>query len=355
MADGSSQQRKPDFRTAVEDVKAICKVLAADAESIFGRRMARGLGVLVLAAVIVTILFVLLNWYVAPTKPSGRKDLVLTLAQILGGTALLLGLYFTWRGQQNAQAQLEINRRGHVTERFTQAIDQLGSDNLEIRLGGIYSLERTAYEDRDHHWPVMEVLTAYVRQHAPRKPEEESGEHIHPPPPEIQAILTVIGRRSPYHRYGTFADGRKIEPGPIDLHDSELRGADLRGAHLGAADLAGAHLQRALLQGADLQRARLRQAKLQRVDLLKASLQGADLQGANLQRASLRGAHLQGAHLQGADFQKSRLRGADLLKARLQYADFREADLQEVKVTDEQLDEVMSLQGATMPDGSVHT
>jgi hypothetical protein len=193
MADGGSQQRKPDFRTTVEDAKAISKVLAAEAESIFGRRMARVLGVLVLATVIVTILFVILNWYVAPTKPSGRKDLVLTLAQILGGTALLLGLYFTWRGQQNAQAQLEINRRGHITERFTQAIDQLGSDNLEIRLGGIYSLERTAYEDRDHHWPVMEVLTAYVRQHAPRRVREESSEDAPLPNP---TTLNRISRRS---------------------------------------------------------------------------------------------------------------------------------------------------------------
>ena len=89
-----------------------------------------------LAAVVVAVLFKLLNWYVDPTKPSGRKDLILTLAQILGGTALLLGLYFTWRGQQNAQAQLEINRRGQITDRFTQAIDQLGSKDLEIRLGG---------------------------------------------------------------------------------------------------------------------------------------------------------------------------------------------------------------------------
>ena len=33
MADDGSQQRKPDFRTAVEDVKALATVLIIEAES----------------------------------------------------------------------------------------------------------------------------------------------------------------------------------------------------------------------------------------------------------------------------------------------------------------------------------
>jgi hypothetical protein len=59
----------------------------------------------------------------------------LATAQILAGTALLSGLYFTWR-------TLQVNRGGQITERFTRAIEQLGathddkSKNLELRLGG---------------------------------------------------------------------------------------------------------------------------------------------------------------------------------------------------------------------------
>jgi hypothetical protein len=37
MGDDGSRQRKPDFRTAVEDVKALAKVLVIDAESVLGR------------------------------------------------------------------------------------------------------------------------------------------------------------------------------------------------------------------------------------------------------------------------------------------------------------------------------
>ena len=242
----------------------------------FKSRVTRAVSVAVLVAFVIAGLFMLLNWYVAPTKPTGRKELILTLAQILGGTALLLGLYFTWRGQQNAQAQLELNRRGQITERFTQAIDQLGSKDLEIRLGGIYSLERTAYEDRDHHWPVMEVPTAYVRQHASRRPKKESSEDVSPadrdaPEPDIQAILSVIGRRSEYHT------NREVEPGPIDLRGSNLRGANLQGANLRGAILRASDLSRASLRGADLREASLAGTILEGARLNDAKVHGADL------------------------------------------------------------------------------
>jgi hypothetical protein len=239
------------------------------------RRATRVVGVVVLGAVGVAILFILLNWYVAPTKPSDRKDLVLALAQILGGTALLSGLYFTWR-------TLQVNREGQITERFTRAIDQFGSEKLEIRLGGIYSLERISRESEEDHRPIMEVLTAYVRQHAPWLPEEDQqGEEdatidkkteedsreatettgVPAPAPDIQAIMTVIRRRR------APSLDRYREPDSLDLNETHLSGANLRGA-----DLSRANLRRVNLRGADLRGA----------DIRGADLRGADLWGRQL-------------------------------------------------------------------------
>ena len=93
------------IKRTVDVTKARVRKLADNIEWIFGRRAARVLGVLALFAVVVTLLLVVLNWYVTPTKPSEKKDLVLALAQILAGTALLSGLYFTWR-------TLQVNREG---------------------------------------------------------------------------------------------------------------------------------------------------------------------------------------------------------------------------------------------------
>jgi hypothetical protein len=303
MAGNGSQQRKPGVKTAVEDVKALATVLAMEAESILGRRTARVLGALALFAAVGGILV----WYIAPSGAAEKQALVVTLAQILGGTALLSGLYFTWR-------TLQVNREGQITERFTRAIDQLGKiENgqklFEIRVGGIYALERIARESEEDYEPIIEVLTAYVRQNAPLKPgketaEEESDKEERTPDPDIQAITTVLRRLTRLHGQG--------QPGRLDLHDTDLQGANLQEAILYRANLDGANLQYADLTGANLQ----------------ASLDGANLQGAFLYRANLQGALLEEANLQGALLEEANLQYAELQEANLQGANLREANLQ---------------------------
>jgi hypothetical protein len=280
LADHSEHGRlSRGIKTALHVAKARAGKFADNAEWILGRRLTRVLGTVVLFAVVVALLLVFLNWYVAPTKPSERKDLVLALAQILAGTALLSGLYFTWR-------TLQVNREGQITERFTRAIDQLGATDdegnklFEIRLGGIYALERIARESEEDHWPIMEVLTAYVRTHAPRKHEKDD-EHAYPEP-DIQAIMTVIRRRFRHFHNG--------EPEFIDLHETDLQGANLYKAHLYGADLHGVNLSAANLSAANL---------------AGVDLSGAHLEGANLWEAVLYGANLAGAHLEGANLRET--------------------------------------------------
>ena len=327
------------------------------------------------------VLGLILDWYIDPQTSTQKKDLVQALGLITAGVAGAVVIFFTWRGQErnqrntqeqfrltrqsqeenqkstqaqleNAQEELRLTRQGQMTERFTQAIEQLGSEKLEIKLGGIYSLERTAHEAKNYHWPVMEVLTSYVRRHAARKPDKELRENAATPEPDIQAILDVIGRRSAYYRID-----KKVEYGTIELNNTDLQGANLQEAHLKGANLQGANLQEAHLEGANLfradlvgtnllgailqrailQRAILQEAILQRAILQEAILQetilqgtdlvGANLYGADLQEAALREAALRGANLYGADLRGANLQGADLLGADLQEADLQGANL----------------------------
>src|SRR5829696_2981635 len=108
----------------------------------------------------------------AEERPALVNEYRRTWAQIIGGFGLLLGLYFTWR-------RVEITQDQQVTERFTRAIDQLGATDdktgnprLEVRLGGIYALERIARDSpkRDYS-TIMEVLTAYVRENTHQAPQ----------------------------------------------------------------------------------------------------------------------------------------------------------------------------------------
>jgi len=224
-----------------------------------------------------------------------RNEARKTLATILGGIAFLTGGYFTWRNFNLAQENLKVTEQGQITDRYTKAIEQLGAvdskggPRLEVRLGAIYSLEAIANESRSFHWPIMEVLCTYVRMNAPAEREESqakptsaakqmsrqkpvAGDELHPRA-DIQAILTVLGRRD-----------RKFEPPEqyLDLAKTDLSGGDLHGAQLDKADLSWAHLEHMDLSGAHLSKAHLANANLQNAVLIRADVDQADLTSATL-------------------------------------------------------------------------
>ena len=158
-----------------------------------------------------------------------------------------------------------------------KAIEQLGSDKLDVRIGGIYALERIALDSAKDHPTVMAVLTAFIREHShepwPRsdadQPVQESTR------PGVQAAVTVVGRRDPQHDILV-----------IDLAGARLTRADLGAADFGDALLVGADLTGANLGRATLTRANLADARLGGADLVHADLGAAVLAGANLTRAT---------------------------------------------------------------------
>ena len=61
----------------------------------------------------------------------------------------------------------ELTEQGQVTDRYTKAIEQLGSKEVDVCIGGIYALERIARDSARDHPTVMEVLAAFIREHPP--------------------------------------------------------------------------------------------------------------------------------------------------------------------------------------------
>ena len=330
-------------------------------------------------------------WFVHDRSLEGLKaqnEVRTTLLQGLGGVVLLVGAYFTYRqvlnsreqlahsreqleqARQQAQRsderareqlelareqaqrsderlreQLQIAQQGQMTERFTRAIDQLGHAQLDVRIGGIYALERIARDSSADRATIGEVLTAFVRSHAPWPPRLP-GQYvatalIHQVPElqvraaDVQACLTVLGR-------GGFAPAAGGQGDRLDLHavdmrhanlpdahleraylfDAHLEAADLYGAHLGDANLFNAHLEDAnlndahledaYLEDAHLEEAHLEHAHLERAVLFDAHLEEADLVNAHLERAALFDAHLEGANLESAQLEGANLRSAHL-------------------------------------------
>jgi uncharacterized protein YjbI with pentapeptide repeats len=246
---------------------------------------------------------------------------------MLGALAGAVAIYLL---RSSAHERREENRERMLIERFMRAVDQLGHPALDVRLGGIYSLERLARESPENHPPIIEILAAYVREHAPvgSRAGGRAGNGARPgaggpadarprPPTDVQAALTVLGRRET--AYDTDA--------PIALSQTALAGATLTGAHLERALLSGAHLEGADLFKAHLTAADLEGASLRSAGLLLANLNDTVLWGANLEGARLYGANLEGAALKGANLKDAGLTGANLKDAGLHGAVLSGADL----------------------------
>jgi uncharacterized protein YjbI with pentapeptide repeats len=274
-----------------------------------------------------------------------------TLLQAVAASVVLLGAWQAYRQIDVSRRQLTVAQEGQITERFTRAVDQLGNDTLDVRLGGIYALERIASDSDRDRLAILEILTAYIRTHSPWPPSRP-GQYVDNAPidqipqlqaraPDVQAAVTVLGR---HHRQPN--DPR------LDLHETDLRHAWLDGAHLEGAMLDGAHLERARLDGAHLEEALLLGAHLEGARLAGADLEEAELVGAHLASADLGDANLQGARLTGANMEFGRLAGAHLEGARLYYANLQGARLTSAHLQGARLAGAQ-LQGAWLDDANL--
>jgi hypothetical protein len=211
------------------------------------------------------------------------------------GTAIAAVGALTYTAQTAHTAE-----QGQYTDRFTKAVEQLASDKINVRLGGIYAMERLASDSERDRGAITEVLSSYLRQ---RFPEADSPQcHAAPAPPrlaaDIRTVFTVLGRRTDADKKATPTDLSGIcPPVPTDLRGLNLAYANLSGARLDhqllpQVNLTGANLFRTGLDGANLDHAVLIEADLTEADLRNTNLTGTDLSRTLTDSARFEGANL---------------------------------------------------------------
>jgi len=128
-----------------------------------------------------------------------------TVGQLLGGAAVLFGAWLAFlqfsqqqqtaqikQQQQAAQQQQQAVHDLLISSQVSKGFEQLASDKIAMRLGGIFALEgvmNTSERPEQYRGPVLEALCAFVREYTIGKTVFEK------PDIDIQAALTVIGRR----------------------------------------------------------------------------------------------------------------------------------------------------------------
>jgi uncharacterized protein YjbI with pentapeptide repeats len=336
----------------------------------------------------------------------------LGLGAILAG---LLGAPFLIWTTVIKQTTLGFQKEGHITDRISKAVEQLGAEktvkvratdadgrditieeskpNIEVRIGGILSLERIAqdsmrYDNGRDHVRVMEILCAYVRENAPAsgardhefdeweplkddptdaeraahgmQRTERFGENfsqraivewaatLPAPRDDIVQALSVIGRRDAGQLRVEARWGKDAKPGAEWVFNRECPALvePTDGSAL-PADILVDYQTRLMawkkyIDGYAGYRPDLHNTNLQGAYFVDNVLSGsllynARMEGANLSTARMEGADLGSACMEGADLRKTRMEGAYLRKARMEGASLWQvrmegADLREARM-----------------------
>jgi uncharacterized protein YjbI with pentapeptide repeats len=284
---------------------------------------------------------------------------------------------------------LRYQKEGHITDRITAAVEQLGAEeavrkivadktqettepNIEVRIGAILSLERIAQDSTIHdkgrdHVRVMEILCAYVRENSNARapvdfplPEWEplaedadeaaQAEHVRKrherfgdgfledpkardwarslpaPRADISLAVQVLGRRT--------AEQRRVEaawpdpPGARTVWPFDAPCPELREG-TEDAPLTVAEIA-AFEEKLWTWRKTLLRYSGYRLDLRGANLQAADLSAKrpDASDAVFSGARLDGARMEGAGLRMALMEGVDLGGARIKGADLGGARIQ---------------------------
>lgn len=322
-------------------------------------------------------------YYVQPTNAAEKTNFISMIGGLFGGGALLAGAYFTWR-------QLQITLDGQITDRISKAVEHIGSEDLSIKLGGLYSLERIAVDSSRDLPKIIEILCAYVRVNSPSTvinreihtvatqreltDEELSGiisNQFHPPrlKEDIQVALQTLAKIANLHKafeenplvvsrnlFGINVQGARL-PQHTDLSyffidnsqldhiaipagsklinsricNTDLRGSLMSGVDLSNSDLSGSAMEHIRLGETILFKTRFLTSRLTCANFIGATAKEANFSQAKLKKAAFSKSILEKAYFGFANLMEASLNGADLREANFNGANLSKANFEDAK------------------------
>ncbi|MEV8312342.1 hypothetical protein AB0P36_34905 [Streptomyces flavidovirens] len=152
-------------------------------------------------------------------RPSVWSRRIEVLGTGVGSTvtalAAIVAVFFT---VQQGKADIGTTQEGQLAERYTAAVTNLGDQSPDVRLGGIYAMQRIMKDSPTYQPAVVDVLSAYVRTHA-RSSGKESAGYEGRPEADVHSAFEVLTRRLPQHD----------DKAEVDLREAYLPHIGLRG------------------------------------------------------------------------------------------------------------------------------
>lgn len=268
----------------------------------------------------------------------------------------LTGLYFINRRTTAAEQDVTV-------ERLTRSIEQLASEKVSIRLGGILGLEQIAITQEEESKKIARILISFIRTRATKDSEEVKKDFdaskvskletevefstYRAQRLDVEAAVSALTRiASELDKQGKFrSQHNETKRDLCDLQDTDLRGLRFVEADLSCFDFAGTDLSGAWLAETHLTDTRLHKSNLQGepvgAKFTKAFLDGANFRGVNLESIDLSYTQLVGTKFNDASLLDTVLNGANIGNACFEDG---------LDLTQEQLDKTYYMKGKPPPN-----
>jgi len=255
---------------------------------------------------------------------------------------LAITAWLTWRRVSALEKQTELAEDGQVTERFTRSIEHLGTDQVGIRLGGLFALEALAHDAPERMAAtVYEILVASLREWTRPQPGDDPKAPIAKQRrigTDVETVLLILRRQR--HFFDTHVEslpqGKDVGSGPhligTDLTRAWLVGADLRNATITEADFSHATITgtdfadatitstsftRATIAGTDFTDATINSTSFGRATIANTEYNGAMINSTGFGRATISRTYFEGAEIADTRFVRAKITASAFFDASL--------------------------------------
>lgn len=175
-----------------------------------------------------------------PVNDNRNAELLKILLSAIAGLGVLVGVYVSlWRAKTTEKSvklqseaidkqgqQIQLSVKSQIDERFSNAIEHLGSDKEPVLLGGIAELHQIAKENQNNYAEVVfNILCSYIRSNTNIYKKKSEDINF----TEIQTIIDYLFKpannsENPY--IGFKADLNHSNLVDVDINNCDFSGAD---------------------------------------------------------------------------------------------------------------------------------
>ena len=273
-----------------------------------------------------------------------------TIISVGTGILAIIGIYLTWKRtnsieKQNSLSETKIKNEQTkdidtiLLQQYSKATELLANEeSITARLSGIYLFEKIMNEHENYYQQIIELLTAYVREKRQidwvidkEKNIKNTNVANTPVTKDIQAIITVLGRRNTEHK-SEYHNNKHLDLSNTMLYQANFSNLNLSNFNFSNSILTNCECLKTEFNHAHFENAYFNNSLCICVNFIGAScsstiFNNTNLSGVNFERAILDKVSFENTILSDINFDTSIcLTATSLMKAKILDAIYTEDD-----------------------------